>query len=280
MRNALLLLATYGLAACAPAALRGSGYCTPPASAQAFASDPPPDGAPREEHTAALLGLRAILQRGVHEATRVSVLERVSEADLTIAATTAELDCEATRARQAADYLANKQSSTVQSLTVASIAAAAATGIVGVFLSTSNTSTWTQNGFAIGGGAATAGLGLASLYVQPGITFEHPVNLLADLWSGPVRSSSYPPLIWGYLTQSAYSNDPPASIREKMVARWRHLEGVDGDIAALLFGSGGLYHADTLRLRATMYEAVKAEIELENQEIARLVARLPPSSSD
>src|SRR5882724_1194146 len=102
MRNALLLLATYGLAACAPAALRGSGYCTPPASAQAFASDPPPDGAPREEHTAALLGLRAILQRGVHEATRVSVLERVSEADLTIAATTAELDCEATRARQAA----------------------------------------------------------------------------------------------------------------------------------------------------------------------------------
>jgi len=276
MRNSLLLLAAFELGGCAPATVRGTGYCAPPRSAQTFASDPPPQqGATREEQLAALLGLHEVLRQGVHDqSTRITVLERVEDAHLTIAATSAELDCEATRSRQAADFLASKQSSTVQTLTVGSIAAGAATGIVGVFLSTSNTSNWTQNGFAIGGGAATAGLGLASLFVQSDIRFEHPRNLLSDLWSGPNDSSKYPPLVWGYLTQPDLSNDREGSIRDKLVARWRHLEGVDDDVAPLLFGSGGLYHADTLRLRARMCEAVSAEVELENQEIATLAARL------
>jgi hypothetical protein len=41
-----------------------------------------------------------------------------------------------------------------------------------------------------------------------------------------------------------------------------------------LFGSGGLYHANTLRLRAALYEAVRVEVELENQDLANFVARL------
>jgi hypothetical protein len=97
------------------------------------------------------------------------------------------------------------------------------------------------------------------------------------VWNGPIRSSTFPPLVWGYLSQPDFSNDQRTSIRDKIVERWRHFEGVEKGTAAanLLFGaSGGLYDADTLQLRAAMFESVKAEVELENQELALLVARL------
>ena len=201
---------------------------------------------------AALLGLHALLPDGARdEAKRVDVLARLGEAGLAIASTRAELDCSAESAQQVADYLAHAQSSAVQWLTVGSIAAAAATGIVSVFLSTGQASGWAQNGFAIGGGAVTAGLGATSLFVHVHTRFEHTRNMLADVWFGPRESSIYPPIVWGYLTQPEFSNDQRAPIRAKIVERWTQFQGIQDDpcVVALLFGAGGTYDADTLRLR-------------------------------
>jgi hypothetical protein len=227
---------------------------------------------------AALLGMRALLLEGTHdEATRIDLLARIEEARLTIAGTRAELDCAGERAKQAADYLAQAQDSAVHALTVSSIAAAAATSIVSVFLSTRQTPTWTQNGFAIGGGAVTAGLGVASLDVHLHIRMDHPRNPLADVWFGPKESTLYPPMVWGYLTEPAFSNDQREPIRKRIVERWLQFQGVrkdDAKLVELLFGPGGTYDEETLRMRASMIDQVKAEVDLMNQDIAALAARM------
>lgn len=265
------------LAGCAPpAVVVGSGYCAPPRRVSPVVPEAmPPSGSSREEFMAALIGLRSALHADDHdENERILALERVGEAKLAVASTAAELDCEAKRAGQAADLLAHRQQNTVQALTIASIVSAAATGVASVFASTTNGSAWTQNGIAIGGAAVTSGFGVASLYVQPTIHFEHPDNMLADILNGPLQSATYPPVIWGYLSTPEFSNDQRAPIRVKLVERWRHFHGLGDDprVMSLLFGQGGNYDLDTLRIRAAMLEQIRAEVELADQEIAVLVA--------
>jgi hypothetical protein len=96
------------------------------------------------------------------------------------------------------------------------------------------------------------------------------------VWRGPPSTSLYPPFLWGYLTHDEFSNDGRRSIREKIVERWRHFEGLDEDetLAALLFGDGGEYDVDALRTRAAMLDEVKAEVELANQDVAALASAL------
>ena len=266
---------------CAPATTLRGGYCAPPSAvALPLAEDPPPSpSAPRIEHLAALLGVRAILEkppasRAVEERQRA--LERIVLAHLAIAAVTAELACEAERAEHAAAFVAREKSAQVQGLTLGSIGAATLTGIAGVALSTSNASKATQVGVGAGGAGVTAGLGVASLYVAPTIEFEHPRNLLTDVWRGPVISAAYAPVVWAYLTRPVFSNDQHDAIRARIVARWMRVQKLDTspEAAALLFGGGGKYDSETLHARAVMLDAVSAEVELENQDLAALTAEL------
>lgn len=279
-RSTAILATTLCLTACVrETSIRGSSYCAPPVVPTPFPSDPPPPpGAPREERVAALLGVSALLVEGTpDQETRMNLLARVEEARLVIAGTRAELDCAGERARQQADYLSNANQSAFHLLTVGSIAAAAVTSIVSVFLSTAKTSAWTQNGFAIGGGVVTAGLGVASLYVDGRIRIELTRNLLADVWFGPKESSVYPPVVWGYFTQPGFSNDQQRPIRENMIERWMHFQRIqqsDRETVTLLFGSGGMYDEDALRMRASMIDQVKAEVDLMNQDIAALARRI------
>ncbi len=266
------------LSGCATVHRGAGGYCAPPvmAASAALVPDPPPaPGAPHEAQMAALLGLGAVKVEGPGRTAeeRATAVERVELATLILEATAAELDCEGERAEQAADYLSRGQSSTVQSLTIGSIAAAAVTSIAGVLLSTSNRPSGEQDGVAIGGGVVTAGLGLGSLFVHSHADFGHPRNLLTDVWQGPDTPATYPAFVWGYLTRAEFSNDKRAPIREKIVARWKHFRQVeDRESALLLFGRGGSYDADLLRTRAAMLDEVKAEVELEYQDLEAFAA--------
>jgi hypothetical protein len=260
----------------------GGGYCAPAATLASVTPEPSVPGAPRNEQTLALVGLTSDAgavskpNEPLDVETRLRILERLELARVTIGATVAELDCEGERARQAADYLTNAQQRQVQTLTVASIAAAAATAIAGVFLSTGNASPTAQDTVGIVGGGATAGLGLASLYVHPSLPFEHTRNLLADVWSGPAASTTFPPVVWAYLTRAAFSNDQQQAIRVRIVERWRHFRSIgnDPEQQALLFGQGGRYDAATLRRRAAMLAEVKAEVALANQELSSVSGAL------
>ena len=123
----------------------------------------------------------------------------------------------------------------------------------------------------------TAGLGVASLEVHPHIRVDHPRNPLADVWFGPKESTLYPPVVWGYLMEPEFSNDQREPIRKRIVERWVQFQGVrkdDPKLVALLFGAGGTYDEETLRMRASMIDQVKAEVDLMNQDIAALAARM------
>jgi hypothetical protein len=112
--------------------------------------------------------------------------------------------------------------------------------------------------------------------VHPRTDFQHPRNLLTDLWSGPPTSSTYAPLVWAYFTRAAFSNAQQQAIREKIVARWRRYRDLAGDATetALLFGAGGSYDAETLKARAAMLDEVKAEVDLASQDIQELASIL------
>jgi hypothetical protein len=202
------------LEGCATATVRG-GYCAPPTPAALSVNpDPPPlDSASHEEHVAALAGLSGMTAEQVSrsEDLRLRVVERVELASLAIGATSAELDCESERAEQAADYLGRAQTSSVQDLTVGSIAAATVTGVAGVLLSTHGAPGFAQDTTAVSGGAVTAGLGLASFFVHQRASYEHQRNLLADVWFGPATSETYPPVIWTYLTSAAHPSGTGSS---------------------------------------------------------------------
>jgi hypothetical protein len=222
---------------------------------------------------AALLGLRATLAGGARsDRDRERALERIEFARLAIRTAAAELACESERAKQAAEAAGRAQSKDVQSLTIASIGASAATAIAGVLLSTRAASAASQDAVAIGGGGLTAGLALASLAVHPGVSFVHARNLLSDVWLGPPSSSVYPAFVWAYLTQPEFSNDGQHAIREHIVERWRAVDDVTDDpaLVRLIFGGGGRYDADGLRLRAAMLSDIAAEVDLENQDVAAL----------
>lgn len=279
--SALVLPALQG---CATATVRGE-YCAPPTqAAPSFVPDPSPsDGASREDHVAALFGLSGLTaeQASRSDGARIRVVERVELANVIIGATSAELDCESERAEQAADYLARAQTSGVQGVTIGSIAAATLTGIAGVLLSTRGAPALAQDTVAVSGGAVTAGLGLASFFVHPRTSYEHPRNLLTDVWVGPATSETYPPVIWTYLTRSAFSNSQRAPIRDGIIGRWKRFQEVeDPATAGMLFGHGGRYDADSLRLRAAMLDEVKAEVELARQDLAALAAQLLRSVTD
>jgi len=240
----------------------------------------PAHPAPRDEHLAALLGLSNVLveRRSGELSTesRMRVLERIELARLSVAAASAELSCESERSDQTADYLNQKSAGTVQGLTVASIGVAAATAIAGVLLATNNATNESQDVVAIGGGLATGGLGLGSLWVHPEINYAHPRNLLADVWNGPPSSMLYSPFVWAYLTRPEFSNSQEQSIREKIIDRWRRYQRIDKmpKERELMFSSGGIYDAALLRMRSQMLDEVEAEVVLVNQDLEVLMTEL------
>jgi hypothetical protein len=269
---------------CAHAAFPSATYCHPPAPPAAWAipeGPPPPSDADRVERLAALIGLRGVVLELRSQATlsadsRRLAVERIQTVRVLIGATAAQLGCESLRASEAADFLSREGATAVQGLTIASVLVAAGTTIAGVFLSTNDAKSGVQVGVAIGGGAVTAGLGLGSLYVHPTLDFPHPHNLLAEVWRGPRTSAEFPGPVWAYLTRPEFSNDQKQSIRESMIERWRMYGTVESDASAiaLLFGAGGRYDVDRLRTRAAMLDQVRAEVELENQEIAALATEI------
>jgi hypothetical protein len=267
------------MSACAPSITRGGGYCAPPTTASLALYDedaPLPQGASRDAQLASLLGLRDANSEGaaMPSDARARVVERVALATLAIDATSAELECESERAVEAADYVTRKQTYDVQGLTIGSIAAATITGVLSVLLSTHNASSTTQDTTAISGGAVTGGLGIATFFVHPQMRFDHPRNLLTDVWRGARVSTTYPAIVWAYLSRPAFSNKGDAGIREKIVKRWVTLHEVQDGDAPLLFGTGGTYDADALRERAALLNDVKTEVELAHQDILAFAARL------
>ncbi|QKG58672.1 hypothetical protein GKZ68_19775 [Hymenobacter sp. BRD128] len=196
----------------------------------------------------------------------------------TVASLAAELDCEGERADQVASYLKNLDDRRTQRLNVLSISIGAASGIGTTVIEHKPG----QYAFGIGGGLLAAGLGLLTLR-QRGhtIDFEHPRNLLAQVWAEQPAADLFPPSVWYLLTNPAFSNGGQTSIVHNTRQRWQRYGQLDKPdskqgqaLASLLFGPGGQYSADQLTVRANLLNELQSAVRLLNQEVQSLLVVL------
>ncbi|WP_243900067.1 hypothetical protein [Hymenobacter defluvii] len=214
-----------------------------------------------------------------YQAQQQRILTRLLLLSTTIASVAAELDCEGERADQVASYLTEHANRREQRLTVLSIAVGAVSGIATTVLEGRTA----QYAFGIGGGLATAILGVLTLTSNPTVLFTHPRNLLADIWQEAPQSNAYPPAVWYVLTEPAFSNQGQSSLAHNARRRWQHygqLERPDSRKGRaqleLLFGGGGHYDANALHLRADMLNELQASVRLINQDLRGLLQELTP----
>lgn len=187
-------------------------------------------------------------------------------------AVAAELDCEGERSNQAASYLDGINNNKKNSLTVASVALGAFTTVATVLISKKGL----QTGIGIGGGLLSAGL--AALTINPkgeNILFYHQRNLLRTIWNGTANNTDYPYFVWRMLHESKFSNKGNVTLANSVRSRWLQFN-FDGKITpkqeALIFGNGGLYHAEELHIRAALINQLQATIRSVNQDLTGTIA--------
>ncbi len=189
----------------------------------------------------------------------------------------AELDCEGERADQLASYLDEKADDRNDLLTVASITVGALTTILTVAIP----SDATQKTVGLIGGLVSGGLGGSSLIKGRKVRFDHPRNVLTDIWSIPRRSEIYTPFIWYMLNEKSFSNEHKQGIIHSIRERWLTLEfdgEKEGNKQQLIFGKGGKYKADDLHSRADLLNQLQSSIRSLNQDLQSFVLavnRLP-----
>ncbi|MGI4884589.1 MAG: hypothetical protein ACRYFR_06480 [Janthinobacterium lividum] len=303
-----LLLALAGCATRPPSRLNvAAGYCDPPLPYRydpAFAPQPDFAGAltpallaryPRRNLLTAnaagllpalttLLALEATARQQPGPMAELAVLRQrqrigaqAALVSTTVASLAAELDCEGERADQVAGYLKAQDDRRTQRLNVLSISIGAASGIGTTVID----NTAAQYAFGIGGGLLAAGLGLLTLTGGHSAEFDHPRNLLADVWGEKPASDVFPPSVWYLLTEPAFSNGGQTSLAHNTRRRWEHYgqlarpNSKEGQaLAALLFGAGGQYSADQLTVRANMLNELQSAVRLLNQELQGLLLAL------
>ncbi|MDQ1087764.1 hypothetical protein [Siphonobacter sp. SORGH_AS_1065] len=189
----------------------------------------------------------------------------------------AELDCEGERADQLASYLDERADHRNDLLTVASITVGALTTILTVAIP----SDATQKTVGLVGGLMSGGLGGSSLIKGRKVQFDHPRNVLRDIWLMPEKSEVYTPFIWYMLNEKSFSNEHKQGIIRSIHDRWLTL-AFDGDKGGkkqqLLFGKGGTYKAEDLHTRADLLNQLQSSIRSLNQDLQSFVMavnRLP-----
>lgn len=132
---------------------------------------------------------------------------------------------------------------------------------------------------ALVGAVLTTGLGVAVMMPVPReIVIEHAHNLLTPMVTGRDPDRLYPTFVFRMLTTPEADGSP--SPREALWARWDTMidEAVGGGdralVDALLFGDGGVYDADTARLRQALLEDLEATLDSLARHVDRLGATI------
>ncbi len=206
---------------------------------------------------------------------REVILGRINLFRSQVASVAAELDCEGERAEQLGDYLNKINQKQTKNLTVASIVMGAIGGVASALLQGND-----SKATAVVGGFGSAFLGLASLSSSQKITFNHPRNLLCDIWFAPEHSADFPVMVWNMLNHKVFSNERQFTVANNLRKRWEEFDGlkpgkkkVDKRLA-LLLGKGGEYKANELKLRANMINQLQATVKLIDQDIQGLLSEI------
>lgn len=217
---------------------------------------------------------------------RQRVTERLADVALEISSTAGELDCEEERADQIADFLLDEAGSRVKNLTIIAILlgalGSAATGLMSLF--EVRKTIYRPVGIAIG--LAGAALGYSSLRTSAAadIPYSHRRNALGDVWRGPAESHVFPAAVWNYLSQPSGRGTRGLPLRQHLRNRWLRAGELGTkdtaekqQLVRLLFGAGGTYKADALRIRANLFDQLESSVNLmqaDVQQLAREVAEV------
>jgi hypothetical protein len=213
---------------------------------------------------------------------RGQVNDTISVASLDLASTVAHLACEEGRAGQIADDLRGAEQTQIRRLTAYSLVLSAVASVAGGVLAVVDKDPVPGAVVAIGGGVAGGGFGFGTLAVHRTTTFRHTRNILGEVWAGGSHTS-FPEIIWAYLTRPQFSRTGNQTLRDYLLATWRESGrlGSDPDHPSedritLYFGEGGTYDASGLDDRASMLSDVREVVSLMNhglQHLANEVAR-------
>jgi hypothetical protein len=248
---------------------------------------------PRFHRVAAAVGVLSLLHRVITlERERVAkkegaelelirvrqqILARTVLAMLEATSLSAVVRCELARADQLADSLAEKQAKSTQLATIVSLIIESATMIAtgGLILAGHEVA---EGIAALVGGSIAASLAGISLYRPARHEFDHPRNILKEIWENPSQAQYFPEAVWRFLNEPT---EDGKSLREHLVASWRELSRIEGQSEAkhqerinLLFGSGGTYTIEDLRSRAAMLEMLAAAIDLMHDELEVMVREM------
>jgi hypothetical protein len=203
------------------------------------------------------------------EHARIENLERLLLLETEVHAAASEIDCLADQIEDLEGELDARESSFELTLTLSSIAAAALTGIAAGIADVSTDSDigpWIQ----IGGGVLSAALGaLAFFPPRESVELEHSRNVLRAIERDD-NDATLPRFVLELLELPRAEGPSPRAL---LRARWSELLEQEGTYA-LMFGDGGVYDIETLRLREHLLELLETEIQLEAQDIELLLREL------
>jgi hypothetical protein len=108
--------------------------------------------------------------------------------------------------------------------------------------------------------------------------FDHPNNILREVWVHPDQPRYIPPSIWLLLKQRIAEDPESGSFLDALLKSWRQ-EGrlgspgskTEDKRSTLFFGPGGSYTTSDLVARAQMLDMLRAKILVMNQHLERLI---------
>ena len=207
---------------------------------------------------------------------RLEINNRIDLTSLEISSVSAELDCEEERINQIASYLKDREIKRESKFTVGSIILGSLTAIATGILLSSNDGSNTSEFISVGVGIADAVFGVLILTNNRKIEFNHPRNVLREIWLATETSSVYPPSIRYYLNYRSPNTKSDITIREQLIENWKTFgqvsskKGKSATTTDLYFSDGGTYSTDQLENRAKMYDQIESTIKLMKKDLRNL----------
>jgi hypothetical protein len=224
---------------------------------------------------AGLESLLATLVRGDASdpvATKLQLVLRLSSLEIQVASLVFEAQCTGARMDATLRELDRRRNARDVGLTVSSILVGALVGTAGGIWELRTGEYQGPLALAIGGGVASAALGLATFVPdQRAVLFTHERNLLTPIVSGEDPDGLYPSFVFRMLSMPNAEGGP--SIREQILADWKRLldEGLPDRqrvlAEAVLYGEGGVYDERLLDLREQMFDVLESHINAIDQEL-------------
>ncbi len=212
---------------------------------------------------------------------RQEALGRILLALIAVSSTVAQVSCEIERTYEVADRLKNAETARVKQQTLWAVIIGAGAAIATGGFSLAATGTVAEDIATVVGGAVAGALGISALYQESEHRFEHPDNILREIWEHPSHPNYIAPSVWEFLNHPMKEEAGSRSFREELVNGWRQEGrlGAEGSKEeqqriALLFGDGGLYRSSDLIVRGQMLDMLRATVGLMNQELELLIREL------